>query len=132
MTQVQPITKTTHFVHTSCGACGIQFAVPDWWLQAKRNNGALFSCPNGCSISFKETETARLQRTLERERNWHRSTAADLKHERASKRALKGQVTKLKKRVAHGVCPCCTRHFTNLERHMATKHPDFVLGETTE
>lgn len=31
---------------------------------------------------------------------------------------------RLKKRVANGVCPCCTRSFTNLRRHMATKHPN--------
>lgn len=27
-------------------------------------------------------------------------------------------------RVGKGVCPCCKRSFTNLRRHMTTKHPD--------
>lgn len=40
--------------------------------------------------------------------------------------AAKGQVTKLKNRTAAGVCPCCTRSFENLKRHMATKHPAFT------
>lgn len=31
----------------------------------------------------------------------------------------------MKNRVANGVCPCCNRHFENLERHMKGQHPDF-------
>jgi hypothetical protein len=26
------------------------------------------------------------------------------------------------KRVNAGICPCCNRHFTDLERHMKSKH----------
>lgn len=40
-------------------------------------------------------------------------------------RATKGVVTKFRRRVGNGVCPCCTRTFTNLSRHMTTNHPDF-------
>lgn len=32
----------------------------------------------------------------------------------------------IKKRVQGGACPCCNRHFVQLERHMATKHPEIV------
>lgn len=39
--------------------------------------------------------------------------------------AVRGQMTKLKRRTANGVCPCCTRSFVNLRRHIETKHPDF-------
>jgi hypothetical protein len=35
-------------------------------------------------------------------------------------------VTKIKNRVGHGVCPCCTRSFQNLARHMASEHPTFA------
>jgi len=40
--------------------------------------------------------------------------------------ATRGQVTKIKNRVGHGVCPCCTRTFENLARHMTSKHPTFT------
>ena len=40
--------------------------------------------------------------------------------------STKGQLTKARKRIGNGVCPCCNRHFTNVERHMATQHPEFV------
>jgi hypothetical protein len=39
--------------------------------------------------------------------------------------AAKGNVTKLRKRAAAGVCPCCNRTFLALQKHMAHKHPDF-------
>lgn len=41
--------------------------------------------------------------------------------------AARGQVTRLKRRAANGVCPCCTRTFADLKRHMANQHPDFTL-----
>jgi hypothetical protein len=28
-------------------------------------------------------------------------------------------------RIGNGVCPCCNRSFTNLRRHMTTKHPEY-------
>jgi DNA repair exonuclease SbcCD ATPase subunit len=40
--------------------------------------------------------------------------------------AARGQVTKIKNRIGHGVCPCCNRTFENLHRHMASQHPTFT------
>jgi hypothetical protein len=34
-------------------------------------------------------------------------------------------MTRIKKRVAAGVCPCCNRSFKDLARHMAGQHPDY-------
>lgn len=48
-----------------------------------------------------------------------------LESERRAHAATKGQLTKTKKRIANGVCPCCNRSFANLERHMAGQHPDY-------
>jgi hypothetical protein len=31
----------------------------------------------------------------------------------------------LHRRVGNGVCPCCSRSFTNLKRHIRSKHPDY-------
>lgn len=46
-------------------------------------------------------------------------------HNKRSALAYKGVATKIKKRVAGGACPCCNRHFRELERHMTTQHPDY-------
>jgi hypothetical protein len=40
--------------------------------------------------------------------------------------ATKGVVTKLKKRGAAGVCPCCNRTVKQMAEHLAEKHPEYV------
>ena len=40
-------------------------------------------------------------------------------------RAEKSQA-RLMKRASSGVCPCCTRTFSNVARHMKSKHPNVV------
>ena len=72
--------------------------------------------------SDKEKLEKRVKR-LEQERNNARDRAATIDRSRS---AYMGQVTRLKNRAANGVCPCCTRHFQNLQAHMAKKHPDYT------
>jgi hypothetical protein len=38
----------------------------------------------------------------------------------------RGHMTRLKKRVAAGVCPCCNRTFQDLAKHMKGQHPKYV------
>lgn len=80
--------------------------------------------PAGKSVADRLREE--LERANSRAANW-RSNA-----ERAQRQvaARKGQITKLKKRVAAGVCPCCARTFQNLARHMAGQHPDYAHPES--
>jgi chromosome segregation ATPase len=70
-------------------------------------------------LAQKDDEIAAACRTIDAEREKR-------DHERRRVSAAKGQITKLKRRASAGICPCCTRHFTDLERHMASKHPDFT------
>jgi hypothetical protein len=112
-----------------CGTCGVMYALGEGFDRARRNDHQTFYCPNGHSKAFSdESEEERLTR----ERNEARDRAARERSLRdqteASLRATKGVVTKQRKkldRVKHGVCPCCNRHFENVEAHMATEHPDF-------
>lgn len=113
-------------------SCGITFGVPKTWLDDRRNDKRDFHCQNGHSLSFRESEIDRLKKQLEQKelllvRERKATAFAQQQRDRVErqKTALKGQVTKIKNRVSNGVCPCCKRHFTNLERHMGTKHPDF-------
>lgn len=84
--------------------------------------------------------------TLRRERDRLKQEAARLTdmaneaqraRESAERRAsaARGQVTRLKRSTAAGVCPCCAHGFPNLKRHIEAKHPEFVAeaveGETT-
>lgn len=116
----------------TCYRCGVAFAVPAHWVRQRREDKASFHCPNGHSQAFVQGEVDRLKAELERERAARQREIEATKHQRQRadreerrRIALKGQLTKVKKRVQNGVCPCCKRHFTNLERHMHTKHPGF-------
>jgi hypothetical protein len=111
--------------------CGITFAVPEKWMRGRQNDHQNFYCPNGHPRWFpgkSEAEKLRdeLSRSkaererLERERNEaHRKLLAAQKAEKRHKR-----------RISNGVCPCCTRSFQDLKRHMASKHPEFSEGRS--
>lgn len=126
--------------------CGTPHAVPAELLRKQErdlNNGrdqeAIY-CPLGHRyIKSGEGEAAKLRKWLEerereviRERQRHDQTRVELEATERKRRALKGNITKLKRRAAAGVCPCCTRTFQNLARHMETKHPEFATDEKLE
>lgn len=118
--------KTVELVDMCCGGCGIDFAMPDWFYRARREDGKTFYCPAGCPRAYRESETDRLRREVTRLHS--RITHLDDQKQAAERSAAahKGQATRLRKRVANGVCPCCHRTFTNVARHMASKHPEFA------
>ncbi len=63
-----------------------------------------------------QRDTAR--KNLNEQREKTRSKARQLS-------AQKGVTTRIKNRIANGVCPCCKRTFQNLARHMKGQHPDY-------
>jgi hypothetical protein len=65
------------------------------------------------------------EQALARERAAHDQTRAQCRDAELQMTAAKGTVTRLRHRVAKGVCPCCKRSFLNLARHMHSKHPKF-------
>ena len=91
----------------------------------------MFYCPAGHRQYYAgKTEEEKLRRKLAQ-------TQSDLKAEQGRVAILKEQRDKVKRshmrmreRVKNGVCPCCTRSFDNLARHMKTKHPEFGKKET--
>lgn len=119
-----------------CYKCKAPIALPeDLYTAAHRSSAITFYCAHGHPQHYPEgpTEADKLRAErdrLKQEQAYYEDRLRDEREarERAerSTTALKGQVTKLKNRAAAGVCPCCTRSFENLKRHMATKHPDFT------
>ena len=115
------MTYTEKLVVTSCW-CGIPFAIPSnlyTWLQKSEKNHC--HCPNGHGMVFDNG----LQEQLDKAKRQLNATKDLLAHEERSHAATKGQVTKVKKKLARveaGVCPHCNRTFQNLARHMETKH----------
>ena len=119
---------------TSCW-CGISLAIPaSLYRKAQANNKQAIFCPLGHEFVYTKNEAEKLKDQLaERDRQLefaNRRAANNADRAAAIQRQLsaaKGQQTKLKKRIAAGVCPVpdCKRHFQNLAAHIKTKHPDF-------
>ncbi len=121
--------------------CGIRLGIPaelDTHRRREHDAGRQFSvhCPLGhrfvpAGPSAKERLEQRLADARESEQ-WYREQYAA---ERRRAAAARGQLTKLRKRVANGLCPQagCKRSFTSLHDHVADCHPDLaaLLDETT-
>jgi hypothetical protein len=105
----------------SCGECGINFAVPDRFYIERRDKNASLSwyCPNGHNRIFKESEADRLRRERDR-------LAQQLAQKDDAIAERDRKLKRLAKRAAAGTCPCCQRTFSNMTRHMKTKHPEMV------
>jgi hypothetical protein len=108
-----------------CCNCGIVFAMPTEIWERKKEKGTDFYCPNGHCMVFTESTATKLRRAEERLRE-QTAYSTNLSHQLdgALKQVSikKGVITRLKNRVQNGVCPECHRHFTDLERHMKSKH----------
>lgn len=127
------ITYTGVLEVLSCGSCHVDFAIDQGWHQELQRTGDWFFCPNGHKIHYTKTEIqrladekAKLERSLEAARARGDSWRDQAQAAERQARAYKGHTTRLRKRAAAGVCPCCTRTFQNLQRHMANQHPDFA------
>jgi hypothetical protein len=113
--------------------CGVRHAVPDELIEYQERQHrdgepqTSIYCPLGHTyIISGEGEAAKLRQRLERAEARERHARDQLEASERSNVALQGVVTKTKKRVAGGACPCCKRSFVDVARHMATKHPDYA------
>jgi hypothetical protein len=115
-----------------CTECGGHIALSENLERNMRESHRTFYCPIGHSQFFPAlSEAERLRKALH---------AAELEKTRLAQHARDSQAAtdrkaielavaqreaaRLKKRAVAGVCPCCTRTFAQLARHMKTKHPD--------
>lgn len=114
----------------SCGACitcGVEIFMPANLRKQKFENRTNFYCVNGHPQHYVvETKAEKLQRELDAERKKREWAEQSARAERELRDKTEKKLKRERKRVSNGVCPCCNRHFTNVERHMKTKHPDFA------
>jgi len=119
-----------------CPNCGVIFAITAEYESRRRQDGRSFRCPNDHSMSYGKSEVEKERdraATLERRLKFAEGREVHLKDQLQAteyqRRAAKGQLTKAKKRIAAGVCPCCNRTFQNLANHMSGQHPDYAPME---
>jgi hypothetical protein len=119
-----------------CCKCKCEMWIPDALYEAAQSARGVISfyCAYGHAQVFAvgETEETKLRRErdrIRRERDRLKQREAMLEEEArlARERADKAEAAtkRLKKKAAVGNCPCCKRTFTNMARHMQTKHPEF-------
>ena len=113
-----------------CGTCGVWHAFPETIYDHCRREGGFWHCPNGHSRGWKDgADNTELQQ-LRRERDRLKQDAArlndDLAEQARRAAAAEKKVIQIRKRAAAGLCPCCNRTFSNVQRHMQTKHPNVV------
>lgn len=137
----QTMTFTGSLTIQTCW-CGIVHAVPQSlydYQQREKDAGRQFMihCPLGHEwITSGESTAAKLRRELDYANNRaiqecqrHDQTKAELRETELRRRAQAGVTTRIKNRIANGVCPCCKRTFKDLHAHMTSQHPDFTKAE---
>jgi hypothetical protein len=128
-TMSEILTKKIELEVDSCCVCGVIHAIPKQMRDHYYNFGGRWYCPNGHHIGWNakdsksradklESEIARLNSSLV-----YKNELLEIERRRTA--AAKGETTKLKNRIANGVCPCCRRSFANLHRHINKQHPNF-------
>lgn len=110
-----------------CGECGGTYAVSERYRKQKAEEGGSWNCPY-CRTSWGYVTSAleRVQKELARAEAKAQRMSDEAETAEARRRSQKAATTRLKKRAAAGLCPCCNRHFTNLHRHMKTQHPKYA------
>ena len=129
------LTQTVTLVPVTCW-CGMPHAIPkdlDAYNQRQRDNGLpqqSVYCPAGHSWSYSgKSKVELLERDLAAERARKDQLRQEVKVLGDRLNAEKAAKSRLKNRVAAGVCPCCNRTFQNLARHMKGQHPDFAAKD---
>jgi hypothetical protein len=116
----------------TCCNCGMTFGITQGFMDMRRNDGEIFYCPNGHSQHYSHSIKSKLEDMKKAFLNAQQDTQWWREEAEAKAKALsstKGQLTKVKNRIAKGVCPCCNRQFLDLNRHMDNQHPEYNKKE---
>lgn len=116
-------------VEMECASCGVNYAFPQVLYDTAYREGGYWSCPNGHRRGWDKAHGDREENKVRQERDRLKQEAARLEEAVASRDreldAERRKAAKMAKRASAGTCPCCTRTFANMGRHMRQKHPDY-------
>src|SRR5579872_7018035 len=109
------------------------YALPKRFINKQRELGvnAEWFCPRGDRLHFKTSLSQDIQREKEESERRLQAQLNEANHarlvaERERDRVVKDK-RKVERRIAHGVCPCCNKSFTDVANHMLTEHKEFRL-----
>jgi hypothetical protein len=138
------ITNYVDLAVQDCCNCGVTFALTKELDDQRRKDHGTFYCPNGHpQVYTGKTEAQKLREELaqaqaqlvtekKRTEYAHASRKAAQDQAAAAERsaaAYKGHLTRMRNRVANGVCPVqgCQRPFVNVHDHILNKHPEWAV-----
>jgi hypothetical protein len=124
------VTETVAIVleRVSCCVCGAAYAVEQGYhAQLLKVRGRETYCPNGHKWHYTGlSEAEQLKRQLEMVRGVRDAQRSRAERAERSQAALRGVVTRTKRRIAAGRCPCCQVKFADLGAHMTKTHPEYT------
>ena len=120
----------------NCDDCGVLMGVDNAWLEARRKDAGTIYCPNGHKLSYSKSE-ADIQReraevaeaAAKAQRNRAQQAEEAARYQRRRVAALRGHLTRMRNRIAAGVCPvpgCQRTGLTQTLRHIQSQHPDWL------
>jgi hypothetical protein len=119
----------------TCPECGVNYGMDQALYERRARDGGDFYCTNGHLLHVREPEVEKLRKqlasaqgNLDFYQGLSRQRAETIMQLGNQVRAQKAAKTRLKRRITNGVCPCCKRHFVNVQHHMQTKHPDQIVS----
>ena len=124
MSQVTVSHEVT-LVTEECITCGVVFGVTLEYQNRRRQYGDRYCCPNGHGQSYSESEADRLRKQLEAEKKKLANAQFEIIAAKQHTEAVEREKKRLQKRIKNGACPCCHRQFSQLSRHMKSKHPEY-------
>src|SRR5689334_1977262 len=115
-------TQTITLKLIECANCGMPFGITETFREQRMEDHRGFMCPNGHSNVYNgKSEAEKLKEQLERSAAREKSLSSVIDRQRETIkgrdhiiRGQKAAKTRLKNRIAAGVCPCCNRTFQNL------------------
>lgn len=127
------LTRTTTYYILDCPTCGILFGISAAYDDRRRQDCKSFYCPSGHSMSYDKQQTdkeriKRLEREVANANEFARMETARANQLKAEAARVKRELTKTRKRAEAALCPVpgCQRSFVQMERHLRSKHPEFV------
>jgi hypothetical protein len=119
------LTYTGSLIVETCPDCGTAHAIPQGLRDhALRDHSVSVYCPLGHTWHYiGETAEAKEKRLRKWAEDQAASERARADRAEASRRAWKGQTTRLRNRAAEGECVFCGKFFVGLAVHTAKVHP---------
>ena len=133
-------TEVTTFTVVHCWNCGVPFGITDDFERRRRQDHQGFACPTGHwnyysqkseaeelkeQIAAKDREIAAQRSRVEAEQKRVTEARAQRDAVQRSLSATKAVVTRTKKKIVAGRCPCCSFKVKDLAIHMKVEHPNY-------